>query len=165
MNRFSYHAVLASAPVIAQYGHSVYGLLGAKVSPAQVKSVIARHRAQRFPTRVLDQHGWTEDGHIWMAYRLSRAASTYAVITVPVSLKAQIEGKFDLYSVDGQRVGVLAAKDGRAWGLGAFLRQQGAKVDDYVVLTLDLAKRRAVIAIEEEQETASAGVAVAHASV
>jgi hypothetical protein len=45
-------------------------------------------------------------------------------------------------------VGVLAAKDGRAWGLGAYLRRQGVKTDDCVVVTLDLDKRQAVVVID-----------------
>jgi hypothetical protein len=147
MNRFSFHAFLASSPVIAQYCHSVYGLLGAAVSPAWIKSLVARHRAARTPARVLDRHGETDDGRIWLAYRLSKAASTYAVITVPAALKDVVKGKFDLLTADGRRVGVLAAKDGRAWGLGAFLRQQKAKINDYMVVTLDLDKREAVIAV------------------
>jgi hypothetical protein len=156
MNRFSFHAFLASSPAVAQYGHSVYGLLGATVAPGLVRSLVAKHRAERAPTRVLDQHGSTDDGRIRLSYRLSRAASTYAVITVPAVLKNQVCGKFDLLTADGRRVGVLAAKDGRAWGLGAFLRQQGAKIDDYVVVTLDLDKRQAVIAIDGQPATASA---------
>jgi hypothetical protein len=46
---------------------------------------------------------------------------------------------------DGQIIGTLATKDGRAWGLGAFLRQQGARIDDTVLLTLDLAERTATV--------------------
>jgi hypothetical protein len=156
MNRFSFHAFLASSPAIAQYGHSVYGLLGAAVTPGLVRSLVAKHRAERAPARVLDQHGSTDDGRIRLAYRLSRAASTYAVITVPAALKNRVHGKFDLLTADGRRVGVLAAKDGRAWGLGVFLRQQRAKIDDYVVVTLDLDKRQAVITIDGRSAATSA---------
>ena len=126
-----------------------YGLLGSETSPAVVKSLVAKHRAQRGPARVLDRHGRTEDGEIWLSYRLSRAASTYAVITVPAALKDVVSGKFELFARDGRRVGLLAAKDGRAWGLGAFLRQQGARIDDRILVTLDVDRRRAVIAIEK----------------
>jgi hypothetical protein len=165
MNRFSFHAFLASSPVIAQYGHSVYGLLGAAVAPGLVKSLVAKHRAERAPARVLDRHGETDDGRIWLGYRLSKAASTYAVITVPAALKDVVHGKFDLLTPDGRHVGVLAAKDGRAWGLGAFLRQQQAKIDDYMVVTLDLDKRQAVIAIDGQLPAArGAGNATDHVS-
>jgi len=148
MNRFSFHAFLASSPVIAQYGHSVYGLLGAVTTPESVRSLVAKHRAERTAARVLDKHGRTADGRIWLSYRLSKAASTYAVITVPAALKEVVSGKFELVSAEGRRVGVLAAKDGRAWGLGSFLRKQGARPDDYLVVTLDLDRRKATVALD-----------------
>jgi hypothetical protein len=135
--------------VITQFGPSVYGLLGTVVASGLIKSLVAKHRAERAPARVLEQHGTTSDGRIWLAYRLSRAASTYAVITVPAALKHRVQGKFDLVTANGQKVGVLAAKDGRAWGLGAYLRRRGVKIDDYVVVTLDLDKRQATVTIDE----------------
>jgi hypothetical protein len=128
----------------------VYALLGAVVQPGVIKSLVAKHRAERAPARVLDRHGETSDGRIRLGYRLSKAASTYAVITVPAALKHRVHGRFDLLTADGRRVGVLAAKEGRAWGLGAFLRQRGAKIGDYVTVTLDLDKREAVIVVDAE---------------
>ena len=118
MNRFSFHAFVSWSPVIAQYGHSVYGLLGAKVSQRDIDKLAATRRAKRLSHRVLDDHGWTEDGKVWLAYRLSRAASTYAVITVPAALKKVVQGRFKLLGTDGRQIGTLATKDGRAWGLG-----------------------------------------------
>jgi hypothetical protein len=149
INRFSFHAFIACSPVIAQYGHSIYGLIGAEVLPEAVETALARRRAARSPSKVLQDHGQTQDGRVWLGYRLSRAASTYAVVTVPSSLKHVIRGRFDLRSSDGERVGTLAAKDGRAWGLGAFLRRHGAQSDDYVVVTVDLEKREAIIDIRD----------------
>jgi len=149
VNRFSFHAFIASSPVIAQYGHSVYGLLGADVSAEAVKALVAHRRSERSPARVLHSHGRTEDGKLWLSYRLSKAASTYAVITVPVALKDVVSGRFRLLTRDGRHVGTLAAKDGRAWGLGAFLRQSNARIDDSVVVTIDLEDRTAVISLGE----------------
>lgn len=152
MNRFSFHAFLATSPVIMQYGPSVYGLVGTEASAETVRSLVAQHRAQRAPGRVLDSYGRTQDGRIWLSYRLSKAASTYAVVTVPAGLKDLICGKFDLLTPEGRHVGILAAKEGRAWGLGSFLRQQGAQRDDYVTLTFDLATRRALIALDGDRK-------------
>ena len=147
MNRFSFHAFIASSPVITQYGHSVYGLLGADVEARTVQSLIRRRRTDRTPKRVLDRHGQTEDGRLWLSYRLSKAASTYAVITVPSAIKDVVSGRFQLVTPEGDDVGTLAAKDGRAWGLGAYLRRQGAQVDDHVVITVDVPRRTAVISM------------------
>ena len=125
MNRFSFHAFISWSPVITPHGHSLYGLLGTEVTPQQVEELRAQRRANRVNHRVLDRHGRTDDGRVWLSYRLSKAASTYAVITVPAALKKVVRGRFQLLSPQGRPVGHLATKDGRAWGLGAFLRQAG----------------------------------------
>lgn len=152
MNRFSFHAFVSWSPVIAQYGHSVYGLLGTDVAPQQVEELLAQRRRSRLNHRVLDDHGWTEDGKVWLGYRLSKAASTYAVITVPAALKKAVRGRFQLVAPDGRTIGTLATKDGRAWGLGAFLRQHGARIGDHIILTLDLEKCTAAVSWEERGE-------------
>jgi len=152
INRFSFHAFVSWSPVIAQYAHSVYGLLGARVSRSKIEALAARQRARRTSHRVLDGHGRTADGRIWLSYRLSRAASTYAVITIPAALKDEVQGRFALIDASGRPVGKLATKDGRAWGLGAFLRRHGAQLDDRIVLTLDLKQRTAEVSWGERPE-------------
>jgi hypothetical protein len=146
MNRFSFHAFVSWSPVIVQLGHSLYGLLGTEIPKRKVEALAKARRNARTARRVLDGHGWTEDGKVWLSYRLSKAASTYAVITVPAALKNEVQGHFTLLDVEGRQIGTLATKDGRAWGLGAFLRQRGARIDDSIVLTLDLEKRTATVA-------------------
>jgi hypothetical protein len=152
MNRFSFHAFISWSPVIVQYGPSLYGLLGTEVPRRQVEKLLADRRANHVNHRVLDCHGRTEDGKVWLSYRLSKAASTYAVITVPAALKKVVRGRFQLLAPDGRAIGTLATKDGRAWGLGAFLREQGARIGDHVILTLDLEKCTAVASWEEKGE-------------
>lgn len=150
MNRFSFHAFVACSPVVEQFGHSVYGLVGTAATPEQIDTFIAQRRSQRIPAKVLDSHGQTDDGKVWLSYRLSKAASTYAVITVPAALKEIVHGRFRLLGPRGEHVGTLAAKDGRAWGLGAFLRQQHAQTGDTVTITLDLARREAAIVLSTD---------------
>jgi hypothetical protein len=154
MNRFSFHAFVSWSPVIAQFGHSVYGLLGADVSENQVAELHAKRRASRTNHRVLDRHGRTDDGRVWLSYRLSKAASTYAVITIPASLRDVVNGRFQFVDHDGREIGTLATKDGRAWGLGAFLRKHDAKIGDHIILTLDLEKRLATVTWDERGDEA-----------
>ena len=152
MNRFSFHAFVASSTVIKHFGHSVYGLIGTEVSNREIESLIARRKAGRSSSKVLGSHGRTEDDRIWLTYRLSKAASTYAVITIPAALTDSVSGKFRLLTTEGEEVGTLATKNGRAWGLGAFLRQRAARIDDRVTITLDLDERTAVISIDSGGE-------------
>jgi len=152
MNRFSFHAFVSWSPVIAQFGHSVYGLLGTRVSKRKVEALTAARRAERSTHRVLDEHGQTEDGKVWLSYRLSKAASTYAVITVPAALKKVVQGRFTLLSPEGTKIGTLATKDGRAWGLGAFLRHRGARIGDHITVTLDMTNRTATVSWSENPQ-------------
>jgi hypothetical protein len=145
MNRFSFHAFVSWSPVIQQFGHSLYGPVGAQIAQAQVDNMLARRRANRGSQRVLHDHGVDEDGNVWLKYRLSKAASTYAVITIPAALKKIVRGRFQLLAPDGRDIGTLAAKDGRAWGLGAYLRRCGAKFGDQVALNIDLPNRTATV--------------------
>jgi hypothetical protein len=157
MNRFSFHAFVSWSPVIAQFGHSIYGLLGADVSAEQVKNLLAQRRASRSNHRVLDRHGLTDDGRVWLSYRLSKAASTYAVITIPAALRNVVDGRFQFIDADGRPIGTLATKDGRAWGLGAFLRKHDAKIGDHIVLTLDLKERSAAVTWDKRGEESEIG--------
>jgi hypothetical protein len=158
MNRFSFHAFVSWSPVIVQLGHSVYGLLGGKVSRREVQELLARRRENHLQRRVLDHHGWTAEGKVWLRYRLSKAASTYAVITIPAALRKTIRGRFQLRDAAGAAIGTLATKDGRAWGLGAYLRKSGAHSGDLIALTLDLKERTATVEriAEEAIPTAAA---------
>jgi hypothetical protein len=158
MNRFSFHAFVSWSPVIAQFGHSIYGLLGAEVSREQVQELLDQRRASRSNHRVLDRHGWTEDGCVWLSYRLSKAASTYAVITIPAALRDVVSGRFQFVDADGSPLGTLATKEGRAWGLGAFLRKHDAQIGDHIVLTLDLQKRTAAVTWDERADALKADV-------
>ncbi|HYW79540.1 MAG TPA: sigma factor-like helix-turn-helix DNA-binding protein, partial [Thermoguttaceae bacterium] len=64
MNRFSFHAFVSWSPVIAQFGHSIYGLLGTEVTKPEIRTLMAQRRAKRLAHRVLDDHGWTDDGKV-----------------------------------------------------------------------------------------------------
>ena len=52
---------------------------------------------------------------------------------------------------DGRAIGTLATKDGRAWGLALF-SATGRRIDDHIILTLDLKERTATVAWSTEAE-------------
>ena len=71
MNRFSFHAFVSWSPVIVQLGHSMYGRAGGRgVAAAEIDALLAARRARPFGRTVLDSHGWTDDGKVWLRYRL-----------------------------------------------------------------------------------------------
>jgi hypothetical protein len=61
MNRFSFNAIIMCSPVIAQYGRSLYGLLGAKIDRKTIQAISVRKTGVT-PSRVLQSYGHTDDG-------------------------------------------------------------------------------------------------------
>jgi len=150
MNRFSFNAIVMSSPVIAQYGRSVYGLVGLKVD-RKLAAELVNQRSAATPNRVLKQFGETKDGKVYLAYRLSKAAISGGVVTVPAAVKRQVRGKFILRTDQGHKVGTLVAKKGCGWGLGPALRGGDAKQGDHMLLLFDTPKRQAHIHIGDEK--------------
>lgn len=140
LNRSSFYVYLGYSPVIQRFAPSVYGLRGAEVSAAEVDALIpARARSQ-----VLQDHGWTEDGDVWVAYRISPAAERSGVLSAPGSLKSVVQGGFELFAEDGRTVGTVVVED-NTWGLSPFFRRHGIEAGDYVVLRFALRERTATI--------------------
>jgi hypothetical protein len=149
MNRFSFNAIIMCSPVIAQYGRSVYGLLGAKVNRKTVRALTMRRSATP-PSRVLRGFGQTDDGRFYLAYRLSKAAISGGVITVPSAMKDRLQGKFDIHMPDGEPAGTLVSKSGCAWGLGPVLRGRKAVPGDHLLILFDTSGRVAQIHLGDE---------------
>ena len=148
MNRFSFNATLMASPVIAQLGRSVYGLVGATASRRKVRSLAAKRSSSSAP-RVLRGFGTLADGRIYLSYRLSKAAISGGVTTVPAGLKERVQGSYGIRTADGLEVGKLVARGGCAWGLGPALRNQRARPGDHMVLLLDLEEQFAQVYLGE----------------
>ncbi|NQT15052.1 MAG: hypothetical protein HQ582_20010 [Planctomycetes bacterium] len=149
MNRFSFNAIIMSSPVITQMGRSVYGLVDAKVDRRLVQS-LARRKPGTGASRVLRGSGRTDDDRIYMAYRLSKAAISGGVITVPATMKDVVQGRFTIHTHDGEEAGTLVSKSGCAWGLGPILRSRGAEPGDHLLILFDEIDRVAQIHIGAE---------------
>jgi len=150
MNRFSFNAIIMCSPVIMQYGRSVYGLLGAKVDRKLVQTLSAK-KSGTAPSKVLRNYGETEDGRVYLAYQLSKAAISGGVITVPAAMKEKIRGKFLIRTAEGQEAGTLVSKNGCAWGLGPVLRGHSAAPGEYLLIHFNPADRVALIQIGDQR--------------
>ena len=149
MNRFSFNAIVMCSPVITQFGRSVYGLLGAKPNRHAVEALAAR-KSSGTPAKVLRAYGQADDGKIYLAYQLSKAAISGGVITVPAAMNREINGKFAIYTPDGKEAGTLVAKNGCAWGLGPVLRGHDAQPGDHLLILFDIKQRNARVRIGDE---------------
>lgn len=147
VNRSSFYVYLGYSPIIARYAPGVYGLRGARVSAGEVNSLIPpRVRTQR-----LIDSGWTSDGKVWIASRLSAASGQSGVLTVPAALQSIIAGSYLLFSEQEHPIGTLVAKENRMWGVRPFFTRWGVEEGDFVVVTLDITAGRATIAAGGEE--------------
>jgi hypothetical protein len=146
LNRSSFYVYLTYAPMIERYAPGVYGLRGAPVTAAEVDAMIP----ERVRHQVLQDHGWTADGKIWAAFRVSPASESTGILGAPSAFRSVTSGKFELVAEDESHAGTLTIEH-NMWGLTPFFRRRGVEVGDYVVIALDLGERRATITVGTEE--------------
>jgi hypothetical protein len=142
----SFWRCLSESPLIKKYAPGVWGLIGATVPSAQTESPsppIAKVRA-------MQDHGWTEDGRVWIAYRLSPATIVSGVIAVPTAKRPFIEGAHELRTGAGEIVGKLVVRGSMASGLRGHLRKSGAEPGDFLLLEVNQAETVAVARVGDD---------------
>ena len=146
LNRNSISVYLTYSPVLERYAPGVWGLRGAPVTAAEIQTLIP----PRVRYQVLQDHGWTEDARIWVAYKISPPGVESGVLGTPAALRGVAHGPFALFAEAGRPVGTLVIED-NMWGLSPFFRRWGVEAGDYLVITLDLSERKATIAVGAEE--------------
>jgi hypothetical protein len=143
----AFHSHLRYSPLLARYAPGVYGLRGARVTAAKVKSLIPpRVRRQR----LLD-HRWTDDGMAWLGDRISSMTLRSGNLALPSSLRAHVKGSYSLFSERGFLIGALVVTDSQIRGLGPFFRRWGIEAGDYVLFNLDVARGQAMVTAGGEE--------------
>lgn len=134
MNRNTLEIYLGKS-IVARYAPGVYGLRGATFSSDKLR----RMRSPRLKSYV--DHGWTERAEPWAAIRLSPATLTNGIVSLPTSLRAQVNGAFVLKAEDGTTIGRLVVSAKATWGLIPLFRRRGGEPGDILLLTFDLGRR------------------------
>jgi len=133
-------------PTISRFAEGVYGLTGAEVPADLVESL----RTKKQPGRLVVDHGWTDDGQVWLACRVSDAFAETGVMAVPSAKRSYIRGEYSLQTPENASVGKLVVKDCSAWGLGPFLRRAGAEPGDILLIKFALASKTATVRLGDE---------------
>jgi hypothetical protein len=134
---------LAYSPVITRLGPGVYGLRGADVPPGTVAALLRRPGKAKF---LLD-YGWTPDGKIWSAYKVTQYMISKGYFTVPASMVRVLAGEFDLRTADRVHLGTLAIGRAGGWGLREFFARRGGETGDYLSMLFDLGTKEVVVSI------------------
>lgn len=152
MARGTFYPYLNSSPIIARFANGVFGLRGAQPTPGDVETALKNLGAEysRRRRRVLQDHGWTNNGEIWLSYKLSQGILNSGNIAFPSALKAFLQGSFKLTNFRGDSMGTLTFGPNQAWGLRPFLRRGGAEVDDYLLFVFNLTTKEVRATLGDE---------------
>lgn len=126
-----------SSPIVRKYAPGVYGLSGCDAAPSAVEALVGRGAR----SRVLQDCGWTDDGCLWIAYKLNPTTLDVAVLGIPGPVREFVVGEHVLRDASDREVGTFVAKDYAAWGVRRFLRLSGAEEGDTLLLVFDLSTR------------------------
>lgn len=143
----SFWRCLNFCQTITRIAPGVYGLTGADVSPEVVAALQADSDE---PTSVLQDHGWTANGEIWIGYRLSKPSLKSGVLGVPGARKELLIGEYHMVDAKSKTVGKLVVRDHSLWGLGPFFRRAGAEVGDTLVLVVSRSTNSAVARLGDD---------------
>jgi hypothetical protein len=142
----SFWRCVSFCPTITRYARGVFGLTGAKVLPGEVESLI-----RPIPkNEVLQDHGWTADGKVWIAYRLSENSVETGVFGVPAAKREYIQGEFGLTTAPENAGGTLVVKGSSVWGLGGYLSKNGAETGDILVIEISSKDKCAVARLGDD---------------
>ena len=131
MAESSFVRCLAESPIVWRYGRGVWGFPGVEVTPSYVSSLLPPSRT----ARVLQDHGWTEDGNIWLRYRLTEPAIVNGSVSVPAAIDRLLPRRTEL--ADGTRIRLTKSQ---IFGLKKLLRRH--KPGDDLLLVVKPGLRR-----------------------
>jgi hypothetical protein len=137
MNPVTFNIYLANSPIIAGFTKDIYGLRGGKIPPGLLSAL----KPQQKP-KILKDFGWTSDGKIWLANRLSRGMIRSGFFYIPGGMKQFLQGDFTMIAADGIFIEHLKIKDSNGWSLNRFFQRRGGEPGDFLVLIFDLFTRK-----------------------
>ena len=146
LNRNSFYVYLTYSPIISRYAAGVFGLRGASVTAAEVEALVP----PRARNRVLLDHGWTDNGHLWAAFRMSPNSETTGILGAPAAFRPMVGGSYMLFTESERPVGTLVVEQ-NMWGMMPFFRRWGVEAGDYVVIVIDIGERKATITAGDEE--------------
>jgi hypothetical protein len=140
------------SPIVEHVGPGIWGLRGVKVDPAEVEALREALALKPKERRIID-HGWTENGELWLAVRLPGAWSS-RVFMLPAAVAPYVAGRrFLAKTKTGEDAGTLTINDeGNCWGFARHLTRSGADEGDVLVVTFDLPGETATVDLIGEGE-------------
>lgn len=152
MNPNTFSQYLSSSPVIAHIGTDMWSLRGTRVDPAAVEALRNANAASPSEKRIID-HGWTENGDLWLAVRLPELPSSFTV-GIPSAIRRFVVGRdFPATDEHGLAAGTVRVNaEGASYGYGPFLARRGADADDILLVSFRLTVGTSTLRLIDDED-------------
>jgi hypothetical protein len=146
MNINSFYQYLTYSPIIYRVAPEIYALRGAEIPPGLIEE-ISRPEVRE---TVLLEHGWYEDGRVWISYRLNISNMRSGVFSLPASLKNIVSGHYLMQSSRTEAQTSIFADGETLTGLHRPVAIRGGEAGDVIIITFDLRQGTAEIRFAAE---------------
>lgn len=152
MNINTFSLYVTYSPVIVHLGTDIWSLRGMRIDPTAIEAVRSANALRPKEKRILD-HGWTDDGQLWVAARLPATHLGSPVLGIPGAIRSYLAGRqFAAKDEDGVSHGTIKINDeGSSYGFGPFLRQRGADEGDILIAEFNLAGDAALLRLGNDE--------------
>ena len=157
MNANSFYQYITYSPIICRLLREVYALVGADAPPGTIEA-IPQTSAK---ASVLIGYGWTDDGRIWISYRLNTSNIRNGVFTLPSTLNGLLSGHFSVQSSGTGSRTVISADGDRLNGLHRPIAIRGGQPDDLITVVFDIRHGNAEVGFVEQVERISPNFRIA----
>ena len=148
MNANTFGVYLSYSPIIAHVGRAVYSLIGADIPVGTIERI----RPEFSKSKVLLDYGWTDQGKIFITYKLSKPTLRAGFVTLPAALSDILTGSHTLYGPAGiVHYGVVKYMSDRVTGLHTFFLRSGAEESDILKLLIDLRESKVRAFLESDE--------------
>lgn len=149
VNRNTANVYSSFSPIIKHVGIDLWSIRGEELDPAQVEAFRSRIKPR---TRRILGAGWTEDGLLWVAFRVPDPVQS-SVFKIPAGFERYLaERSFDATIDPAVPCGTITVYDsGMSGGYGAFLSRTGADEGDVMIARFDLVKEEVSLELTDDE--------------
>lgn len=158
MNINTLSVLTTYSPILDHPWPDIWSLAGSTVEPASVEA-LRQAKALRPRIRRVVYSGWRPTGEPWLGFRLPRLTGSVQLF-VPAAVSRFVAGRrFSASADDDSDVGTITVDErGASWGYTQFLRRSGADEDDILLVTFDLEKSEATLALATDESLEELGI-------
>jgi hypothetical protein len=131
---------LSHCPIVERIGYQIWGLLGAKIDPAEVEAMQKEHPSSKSRTT----SGWTPEGRLFVSYRLSKAHIEGSALGIPAAIANLVAGcSFELVNEENAIIGAFESFGQRWSSFARIFEAIDALPGDELILEIDLHNKTA----------------------